>query len=81
MAELAYRVIFKPGRYKYMQNPINDLAWDIGRDDDGKVIGFAFSENEAAHICLALNLADAYITGTTSDQMDLLRKLQSLRTH
>ena len=81
MADIAYKVIFRPGRYKYQRNPVNDLAWNIGRSDDGKVIGFAFAENEAAHICLALNLADAYVTNQTDDQMDLLRKLAKLRTH
>lgn len=76
---IVYRVQFEPGRYKYRQNPINDLAWDIGREDNGTYIGFAFSENAAKHICLALNLVDAYIGGDTSAQTDLLKQLQRLR--
>jgi hypothetical protein len=76
---LVYRVQFEPGRYKYRQNPVNGLAWDIGTEDNGRYIGFAFSENDAKHICLALNLVDAYIGGNTSDQNELLKALQKLR--
>jgi phosphoribosylaminoimidazole carboxylase (NCAIR synthetase) len=81
MAELVYKVIFRPGRYKYIRNPVNEASFMIGRDDDGTTIAFTFTENEAAHICMALNLTDAYITNQTEDQMDLLRKLAKLRTH
>lgn len=81
MADIAYKVIFRPGRYKYMRNPVNESSFMIGRSDDGATIAFTFTENEAAHVCMALNLADAYITNQTDDQMDLLRKLDKLRTH
>jgi hypothetical protein len=76
---IVYKVAFRPGRYKFIKNPINDALWMIGREDDGSYIGFAFSENDASHICLALNLVDSYICGDTVAQMEMLMQLQKLR--
>ena len=73
-----YNVRFLPGRYKVLPpGPVK--AWQIGREDDGTIAGFAFEENEAKHICLALNLVDAYISGDTSAQREMLQALGKLR--
>jgi hypothetical protein len=76
---LVYRVQFEPGRYLFRQNLVNPLIWDIGCTETGRFLAFAFTEDEAKHICLALNLVDAYIGGNTSDQSELLKALQKLR--
>lgn len=77
--DLVYRVTFRPGRYRYMLNPVNEGSYMIGRVDDGKMMGFAFTEEDAKHICLALNATDAIISGAGGDKMELLRALEKLR--
>lgn len=76
-------VKFRLGRYKYASSPetVNGQSWIIGREDDGEMIGFAFTEAQAQHICLALNLVDAHIRGRGEDKLRLLRELTKLQTH
>lgn len=75
---LVYRVTFRPGRYRYTPNLSNLKSWMIGRIDDGKIIGFAFTEEDAKHIVLALNAVDGLIAGT-ADHKELLRALEKLQ--
>lgn len=74
-----YSVKFKPGRYKIAPFPANRNVWTIGREDDGVMIGFATSENDAKHICLALNLVEAQINGFDTETIALLKSLEKLR--
>lgn len=76
---LQYQVTFTPGQYKYAKNPNDPHSYIIGREDDGRIIGFAFREEDAKHICLALNLVDHYICGNTGPQMDILKALEKFR--
>lgn len=79
--EIVYNVSFRPGRYRWTRKEAAQPYYAIGRVDDGVVIGFAFSQQEAEHICLGLNLADAVISGNREDARALLKSLESLRTH
>jgi hypothetical protein len=77
---IVYSVKFAAGRYKVLPpGAMIEKAWTIGRDDDGVIIGFAFEEEQAKHICLALNLVDAYIGGDTTSQRDILKALERFR--
>lgn len=88
---ITYSVTFRPGRYKYVtaaemgmpQNPLMKLhgkqAFIIGREDDGATVAFCFEEEEAKHICLGLNLLDAYITGNSAEQKTILAQFERLK--
>ena len=75
----SYRVQFTPGRYKVSRNPVNESSFMIGREEDGRIIGFAFNENDAMMICLGLNLADAQVSGDKAAQLALLREIEKLQ--
>ena len=79
---IAYQVTFRPGRYKCIkQIGANGPVYMIGRDDDGKIIGWAFEEESTKHITLALNLVDAYVTKDTDSEREILKALNKLRGH
>jgi len=77
-----YQVKFLPGRYKYVKKMgDNGPVYMIGREDDGRIVGWAFEEEGAKHIALALNLVDAYVTQDTDSEREILKALNKLRGH
>lgn len=82
--QLQYQVTFTPGLYRYYPNPTPKSpgardSFVIGRIDTQEIIAFTFTENEAKHVCLALNLVSHYIGGNTSEQGEILRALDKFR--
>ncbi len=79
---IMYQVTFHPGRYKYVKEMgSHGPVYMIGREDDGKIVGWAFEEESAKHITLALNLVDAYVTKDTDSEREILIALNKLRGH
>jgi len=78
---ISYAVTFSPGTYKIWKNPVNPHAFMIGNEDTGHTVGFAFEENDAKHICLALNVVHAQITGNRKYELELMRELEKLKGH
>lgn len=87
---ITYTVTFKPGRYKVVlanelqrkkhgQTGLVAPTWIVGREDDGKVIGFFFEEDAAKAVCFAMNLADAHLRGDTMEERNLLRQFEKAR--
>lgn len=81
---LQYQVTFTPGLYRYYPNTTPRSAsappsWVIGKIDTQDIIAFTFSENEAKHVCLALNLVNHYICGNTLEQTEILKALEKFR--
>lgn len=90
VARVVYRVTFIAGRYKYVDSAVTGMpqtaaalggkrTFLIGRDDDGHVTAFCFEEDEAKHICLGLNLLDAFVTGDTDAQKAFLQQFERMK--
>lgn len=79
----SYTVTFVPGRYKIdktkMKAPDGSPIYTVGREDDGRVIGFFFEIDSAKQVCFALNIADAHLRGDTIDRNALLREFEKLK--
>ena len=78
-AKIGYQVNFTAGEYKYV--PQTGTAGNIFFMiiKNGAEFGFAFEENSAKQICLALSLADEYVKGNGSVTGKILATLQGLR--
>lgn len=78
--EVTYTVKFNPGRYKIaMAKGLAQPTWIVGREDDGKAVGFFFEENAALQVCYAMNLADAHLRGDAIETRSLMSKIEKLR--
>lgn len=87
---ITYTVTFRPGRYKVLRADelqrqrrdnfqLSQPTWIVGREDDGKVIGFFFEEDAAKAVCYAMNLADAHLRGDTQERLKLLRVFEKVK--
>lgn len=74
--EPEYTVRFRPGEYSYMGMAGARPYFSILRN--GQPYAFAFSEEAARHLTLALSIADAYAKNKTATAGELVSAVEKI---
>lgn len=77
---IVYTVTWVPGHYMYRQaNAGTDKPYYAIISDSDVTMGFAFTEDDAKRICMALDVVYNYVSGDNKANNGLLNALGKLR--
>lgn len=86
---ISYQFKFVPGNFRYAKQTAHPMMapvgakpieyWAVFDTENDRVMCQTESENDAAHICLALELVSSYVRGDGTANREILQKLSKLR--